>query len=307
MATQKTKTWDDYYREEKAKNDAAVRAERDQRQKRDEESIRSFDGAVDRQTDEAVRGYRQDMAEDAAKRRDQLDTNALEEALTRRQIRDRMADLGLSHSGLAEAQGNAAGAARSSADRTVAEGRQAAQQRLQSAIDRVVSEAAEKKAKNSLSVRQNTEKWAADRASKAQTQAKTYADKAYAAEQRRLADVQKALLQQINIFKPDENENADASLTLLSDPELEGFAPALAANNMQQMMDASAGAFSSAKMSKTDHLKYIPVEINGEKPEGFTTYWQREYLKKKEAMLEQQQRMMEMQSLAMQELKGEEM
>ncbi len=76
---------------------------------------------------------------------------------------------------------------------------------------------------------------------------------------------------------------------------------------MQQMMDASAGAFSSAKMSKTDHLKYIPVEINGEKPEGFTTYWQREYLKKKEAMLEQQQRMMEMQSLAMQELKGEEM
>ena len=196
MATQKTKTWDDYYREEKAKNDAAVRAERDQRQKTDEESIRSFDGAVDRQTDEAVRGYRQDMAEDAAERRDQLDTNALEEALTRRQIRDRMADLGLSHSGLAEAQGKAAGAARSSADRTVAEGRQAAQQRLQSAIDRVVSEAAEKKAKNSLSVRQSTEKWAAERSGKAQTQAKTYADKAYAAEQRRLADVQKALLQQ---------------------------------------------------------------------------------------------------------------
>ena len=48
------------------------------------------------------------------------------------------------------------------------------------------------------------------------------------------------------------------------------------------------------------------MEINGEKPEGFTTYWQREYLKKKEAMLEQQQRMMEMQTLAMQELKAEE-
>lgn len=196
MATQKTKTWDDYYREEKAKNDAAVRAEREQRQKRDEESIRSFDSAVDRQTDETVRGYRRDMAEDAAERRDLLDTNALAEALTRRQIRDRMADLGLSHSGLAEAQGKAAGAARSSADRTVAEGRLAAQERLQSAIDRVVSEAAEKKAKNSLSMRQSTEKWAAERMGKAQTQAKTYADKAYAAEQRRLADVQKALLQQ---------------------------------------------------------------------------------------------------------------
>ena len=75
---------------------------------------------------------------------------------------------------------------------------------------------------------------------------------------------------------------------------------------MQQMVDANAGAFSAPKMSKSDHLKYIPVEINGEKPEGFTTYWQREYVKKKEAMLEQQQRMMEMQSLAMQELKAEE-
>ena len=117
---------------------------------------------------------------------------------------------------------------------------------------------------------------------------------------------QKAFLQQINIFKPEENETADASLTLLSDPELEGFAPALASNNMQQMVDANAGAFSAPKMSKSDHLKYIPVEINGEKPEGFTTYWQREYLKKKEAMLEQQQRMMEMQTLAMQELKAEE-
>ena len=93
----------------------------------------------------------------------------------------------------------------------------------------------------------------------------------------------------------------------MSDPELEGFAPALAANNMQQMVDANMGGFGAPKMSKADHLKYIPVEINGEKPEGFTTYWQREYLKKKEAMMEQQQRMMEMQSLAKQEMKEEEM
>ena len=59
-------------------------------------------------------------------------------------------------------------------------------------------------------------------------------------------------------------------------------------------------------ITKEDHLKYIPVEINGEKPEGFTTFWQREYVKKKEMVLEQQVRMMEMQQQAMEAMENME-
>ena len=75
---------------------------------------------------------------------------------------------------------------------------------------------------------------------------------------------------------------------------------------MQNMMESGHGAFvPDEKLIHQDHLKYIPVEINGEKPEGFTTYWQREYMKKKEAMIEQQRRMLEMQTIAMQELSSQ--
>ena len=126
-------------------------------------------------------------------------------------------------------------------------------------------------------------------------------------EEKEKEERQKAFLQQINVFKPSkEDEESSTGSILLADPELEGIAPALAASNMQNMMDSGNGAFvPDEKLIHQDHLKYIPVEINGEKPEGFTTYWQREYMKKKEAMIEQQRKMLEMQNIAMQELSSQ--
>ena len=117
---------------------------------------------------------------------------------------------------------------------------------------------------------------------------------------------QNAFLQQINVFKPAKEDEGGANI-LLADPELEGLSPALAANNMQMMLESNNGPFMPAKPATEDHLKYIPVEINGEKPEGFTTYWQREYLKKKDAIVEQQKKMMEMQTIAMKEMEAMQM
>ncbi|KAK8819140.1 hypothetical protein WA538_001716 [Blastocystis sp. DL] len=117
---------------------------------------------------------------------------------------------------------------------------------------------------------------------------------------------QEAFLQQINVFKPAKEDEERGNI-LLADPEMEGLSPALAANNMQKMMESNSGPFMPTKPSEEDSLKYIPVEINGEKPEGFTTYWQREYVKKKKAIVEQQQRMMEMQAIAMKEMDGAQM
>ena len=108
------------------------------------------------------------------------------------------------------------------------------------------------------------------------------------------------------MFKPAKEDEGGANI-LLADPELEGLSPALAANNMQMMLESNNGPFMPAKPATEDHLKYIPVEIKGEKPEGFTTYWQREYLKKKDAIVEQQKKMMEMQTIAMKEMEAMQM
>lgn len=108
------------------------------------------------------------------------------------------------------------------------------------------------------------------------------------------------------MFKPAQEEEESTGNILLADPELEGFAPALASTNMQSMVESGAGAFTpDQKVIGSNHLKYIPVEVNGDKPEGFTTYWQREYLRKKEAIVEQQKRMMEMQAIAMKEMSAQ--
>ena len=63
-------------------------------------------------------------------------------------------------------------------------------------------------------------------------------------EEKEKEERQKAFLQQINVFKPSkEDEESSTGSILLADPELEGIAPALAASNMQNMMESGHGAF----------------------------------------------------------------
>lgn len=69
------------------------------------------------------------------------------------------------------------------------------------------------------------------------------------------------------MFKPAKEDEGGANI-LLADPELEGLSPALAANNMQMMLESNNGPFMPAKPATEDHLKYIPVEINGRETRG---------------------------------------
>ena len=91
---------------------------------------------------------------------------------------------------------------------------------------------------------------------------------------------------------------------ILADPELSGVAPALAKNNIEEMI--TNGTMGPKNVATEDHLKYIPVEVNGDTPEGFTTYWQREYVRKKKELVENQERISKMQMIVMQQLYGEE-
>lgn len=133
---------------------------------------------------------------------------------------------------------------------------------------------------------------------------KGYREKQKQKEEEKKKERQNAFLQQINIFKQSEEDVDSTSNIILADPELSGVAPALAKNNIEEMI--SGGMMGPKNVASEDHLKYIPVEVNGDTPEGFTTYWQREYVRKKKELVENQERISKMQMIVMQQLYGEE-
>lgn len=131
-------------------------------------------------------------------------------------------------------------------------------------------------------------------------------------EEAQRAEERKAFLKQINVFRAEEEEATSGSLELL-DPEVMGELPIFAKNNMEKLFrveerqggeedgDDADGAGDEAE------LRYVPVKVYGETPKGFTTLWQREYLRKKRAAKEERKRMMEMQMAMMQSAQSMQM
>lgn len=123
------------------------------------------------------------------------------------------------------------------------------------------------------------------------------------------AEEQRAFLKQINVFRAeDEEAGAGGSLELL-DPEVMGELPILAKNNMEKMMKAGRGDGAAEEGETVDEsdLRYVPVKVYGATPKGFTTLWQREYLRKKRAVKEERKRMMEMQMAMVQSAQSEQL
>ena len=88
------------------------------------------------------------------------------------------------------------------------------------------------------------------------------------------------------------------------DPEVMGELPIFAKNNMEKMFLVEGQRRGEEEDGDGDgdeaELRYVPVKVYGETPKGFTTLWQREYLRKKKAAREERKRMMEMQMAMMQ-------
>ena len=190
------KSWDEYYREAREKGAAALQEQLAARQKSDDESIGRYNRTADQSAEAAVQQYRLSIDEAPDAYQEQYDANALQEAVTLRQIEEAMANLGLSGSGLERAQQTGSRLTRTKADAAVRREQQDYVDSLKQAIDRVLAETDEKKQKNERSIRQATGEWIANRTAKAETEAQKSASDAYAAEQKRLADIEKALIAQ---------------------------------------------------------------------------------------------------------------
>ena len=97
------KSWDEYYREAREKGAAALQEQLAARQKSDDESIGRYNRTADQSAEAAVQQYRLSIDEAPEAYQEQYDANALQEAVTLRQIEEAMANLGLSGSGLERA------------------------------------------------------------------------------------------------------------------------------------------------------------------------------------------------------------
>ena len=126
------------------------------------------------------------------------------------------------------------------------------------------------------------------------------------------AEERRAFLKQINVFKAEEEEAGTGGAFELLDPEVMGELPIFAKNNMEKLfrVDGRRGGEEEGDDGDGDdeaELRYVPVKVYGETPKGFTTLWQREYLRKKKRAKEERKRMMEMQMAMMQSAQNMQM
>ena len=136
-------------------------------------------------------------------------------------------------------------------------------------------------------------------------------------EEAQRAEERKAFLKQINVFHAEDEEAGSGGSLELLDPEVMGEAPLLAKNNMEKAFRMQRSALTAKKGDGDDDdddddedkvtdadLRFLPVKVYGKTPEGFTTLWQREYLRKKRAMKEKQKRLLQMQMAMLQTQQG---
>lgn len=201
------RSYDAIYQEKKKQVDAAVEEQYTARQASDDQSIQQIHAAIDRQADSASAGY-QSRIDNADNEFQQLyDQNALGELITRRQVEESMANLGLTDSGLNRTQQTAIGIQRANADADTRTQQRQYVQQAQEAIDQIRSNAATEKLTQETSIRKDTADWlTAARLTGAQT-AQTNAATEYSAEQEAAAKVEAA---QIEAMQKLSSDNAAA-------------------------------------------------------------------------------------------------
>lgn len=128
------------------------------------------------------------------------------------------------------------------------------------------------------------------------------------------AEERKAFLKQINVFHAEDEEAGSGGSLELLDPEVMGEAPLLAKDNMEKAFRMQSSVLTAKKGDGDEdgdedevtdaNLRSVPVKVYGKTPEGFTTLWQREYLRKKRAMKEKQKRLVQMQMAMLQTQQG---
>lgn len=129
------------------------------RKKADAAAIKATAQRIDFAAQKKADPYRKKIHDTLAEGQKQYDTHALQEAVSRKCIEERMANMGLIGGGLDRSRQAAAAQQRRSADRASRQKETEAVQRAQSAIDEVYKQAAIHKQASKESIENATAKW----------------------------------------------------------------------------------------------------------------------------------------------------
>lgn len=177
MSTQKKYT-EEYLAAAQPELEEAVR----KRKEADEKLKAQIDASIDAAAASSSAVYEREIEQAPLDSRAQYDANAMREAITRKQIEESLANMGMTDSGLSSSMHTALAVQRSRADNDVRVSEQRRIQAAQSAIDEIMASAATRKGENAIEIDRATSEWEQNAALEMQNSAMTAGASAYAAD-----------------------------------------------------------------------------------------------------------------------------
>ncbi len=156
------------------------------------DTLAQIDQAIDKAAETGVAGYKQSIEQAPMDALKQKGKNAVQEAINRKIVAENMANMGLTDSGLNRSQQTALTLQRGNADAAVDQSTREYVNKLQLAIDEVMSTAEKTKAQNAVTMKKEDSDWYTAALMELENSSRSAASEAYAAEQERLAEIAKA-------------------------------------------------------------------------------------------------------------------
>lgn len=185
MSTQKKYT-EEYLAAAQPELEEAVR----KRKEADAKLKAQIDASIDAAAASSYAVYEREIEQAPLDSRAQYDANAMREAITRMQIEESLANMGMTDSGMSSSMHTALAVQRSRADNDVRVSEQRRIQAAQRAIDEVMANAATQKAEQAVEIDRATSEWEQNAALEMQNSAATAGATAYAADVQAATDYQ---------------------------------------------------------------------------------------------------------------------
>lgn len=165
------------------------------RKKTDEEQLGQINAAIDREAGAATESYQNRINGAADEFQSLYDRNALQEMISRRQVEESMANMGLTDSGLNRTQQTAIALQRGNADAATSKQQRDYVTKAQEAIDTIRASAASQKAQQAATTRKATDDWYVNAMAGAEQSSAQSAAAQYQAEQEYAAQIDAAQIE----------------------------------------------------------------------------------------------------------------
>lgn len=177
-----------------------------QRKETDAATLKQINAAIDKSTAVQTGQYQQRIDAAPLESRVEYDKNAIADAVSKQQIRESLANMGVTDSGLTSSMQTALAIQKQKADRTVRVNENAKIQAAQNAIDSILADAETKKADAKIQRETATADWYAGALADLENTTSQSAAEAYAADQEYDAKVYEAQLKYDNQVAEDRNQ-----------------------------------------------------------------------------------------------------